>query len=83
MRTTLTIDDDLAAELERLRRSRNIRFKALVNDTLRRGLRQVESPKKKSRRQPFTKPVDLGQPLIDNVDCIGELLARLEGELYR
>lgn len=83
MRTTLTIDDDVAAELERLRYSRNMKFKALVNDALRQGLRQLGSPKKKSRRQPFTKPVDLGQPLISNVDCIGELLARLEGELYR
>lgn len=38
MRTTLTIDDDLAAELQRLARERRAPFKAVLNDALRRGL---------------------------------------------
>jgi hypothetical protein len=38
MRTTLTIDDDVAARLERLRRERGISFKELINATLRSGL---------------------------------------------
>jgi hypothetical protein len=37
MRTTLTLDDDVAAALERLRRSRRIGLKRLVNEALRRG----------------------------------------------
>ena len=82
MRTTLTIDDDVAAELERLRRTRETSLKDLVNEALRRGLKQWAAPKKE-RKRSFTQPVDLGQPLIGNVECIGELLARLEGELYR
>jgi hypothetical protein len=83
MRTTLTIEPDIAAQLGRIRKEREVSLKALVNDALRRGLRQLSAPEKKSRKRSFTQPVDLGQPLIGNIDCIGELLARLEGELYR
>ena len=35
MRTTLTIDDDVAAELERVRQARDAKFKDLVNEALR------------------------------------------------
>ncbi len=41
MRTTLTLDDDVAAALERLRRSRRIGLKRLVNEALRRGLNDM------------------------------------------
>lgn len=82
MRTTLTIDPDIAAQLARLRKEREISLKTLINEALRHGLKQLAAPKKQ-RKRSFTEPVDLGQPLIGNVECIGELLARLEGELYR
>ena len=38
MRTTLTIDDEIAARLQRLQRERGISFKEAVNATLRAGL---------------------------------------------
>lgn len=38
MRTTLTIDDDLAAILERERNCKGLSFKEIVNSSLRRGL---------------------------------------------
>ena len=41
MRTTLTIDDDVAAGLERLRKSQDISLKRLINEALRRGLREI------------------------------------------
>ena len=82
MRTTLTIDPDIAAQLARLRKDREISLKALVNDALRQGLRHLAAPKK-SRKRPFTQPVDLGQSLIGNLDCIGEILAELDAEKYR
>jgi hypothetical protein len=82
MRTTLTIDADVAIELERLRRARNIKFKALANEALRRGLREIGAPPEKT--EPFrTRPMDLGRCLIDNVDDIAEVLAIAEGEAYR
>jgi hypothetical protein len=40
----LTIDDDVAALLERLRRSGDASLKDLVNKGLRRGLREILLP---------------------------------------
>jgi hypothetical protein len=40
MRTTLTLDDDLAEALNRAARLSGRSFKAVVNETLRRGLTQ-------------------------------------------
>jgi hypothetical protein len=41
MRTTLTLDDDVAAMLQQLRKARGDNFKALVNEALRAGLKQL------------------------------------------
>jgi hypothetical protein len=38
MRTTITLDPDIAVALRRLARERNVSFKAVVNAVLRRGL---------------------------------------------
>ncbi len=82
MRTTLTIDDDLAATLEQLRRSRDASLKDLVNEALRRGLREMEAQPKP--RKPFrTMSVDCGTPLIANIDNVAEVLAVVEGEAFR
>ncbi|MBV8776772.1 MAG: DUF2191 domain-containing protein, partial [Alphaproteobacteria bacterium] len=59
MRTTLTIDDDVAAALDRLRRAEDKCLKEVVNQTLRRGLNELNSPQK--RRKPFrTRSVSVG-----------------------
>ena len=82
MRTTLTLDDDVAAALERLRKTRNIGFKALVNEALREGLKQMQA--RTSRRERFhTQPVDLGRLRIGGLDNIGEALAVAEGEPFK
>ena len=41
MRTTLSIDDNIAVVLERLRKTRNVSLKQLVNEALRRGLQEI------------------------------------------
>jgi hypothetical protein len=38
MRTTLTLEGDVAVQIERLRRARDVSLKDIVNDALRRGL---------------------------------------------
>lgn len=77
MRTTLTIDDDVAAELEQLRKSSEIGLKRLVNDALRRGLRQMASPPK--RRNPFeTRVFDCGRLLVESIDNVWEVLDQVE-----
>lgn len=82
MRTTLTIDDDVAVQIERLRRSRDASLKDVVNEVLRRGLRETQESSKS--RKPFrTQPIAGVVCLLDNVDNIGEVLAIIEGELYK
>ena len=82
MRTTLTIDDDIAAVLERLRRDRDASLKVLVNEALRRGLEDMNSPPK--RREPFrTQAVALGRVRIAGIDNINEALAIAEGEAHK
>ena len=41
MRTTLTLDDDIADSLRERARLLNVSFKQVINDTLRRGLSPV------------------------------------------
>src|ERR1700731_4780854 len=55
MRTTLTLDDDVAVQLERLRRSRDANLKDLVNEALRLGLREMTA--KRSRDRAWPDPV--------------------------
>lgn len=75
MRTTLTLDDDVAARLERLQRERGISFKEAVNATLRLGLDGTSSPR--SYRLPTYR---MGvRPGID-LDRALQLDAALEDE---
>jgi hypothetical protein len=79
MRTTLTIEPDLAVRLQRECRKRGVAFKALVNHVLRRGLDSLEGPQRKQR--PFrTEGLALGQSRIGSLDNIEEVLSRAEGE---
>jgi hypothetical protein len=82
MRTTLTIDDDVAVVLERLRSSRDASLKDVINEALRRGLHEMATPPK--QKKPFrTRSVDLGTPRLPNIDNIAEVLAILEGDGYK
>ena len=82
MRTTLTIDDDVAAVLERLRRARDASLKDLINEALRRGLKEMSARPK--QREPFrTQPFDVGELLIPSIDNIAEVLAIGEGENFK
>ena len=82
MRTTLTLDDDVAAKLEKLRDTRRQSFKEIVNEALRRGLGELTARPK--RREAFrTKSVSLGRCLVGNVDNVSDALAFAEGETFR
>jgi hypothetical protein len=79
---TLTIDQDVAVQIERLRRDRDASLKSVVNDVLRRGLREAnEAPKK---RKPFrTRTFDVGKVLIPNIDNIAEVISLIEGDAHK
>jgi adenine-specific DNA glycosylase len=82
MRTTLTLDKDVAAVIERLRKTRDESLKTLVNQALREGLKQLEAPHRKPARFR-TGSVDLGRCLLVNVDNVAEALAVAESESFR
>jgi plasmid stability protein len=82
MRTTLTLEEDVAAKLKAEARRSGRSFRDVVNDTLRRGL---ASRRASARRQPFKAAVrDLGglKPGL-SLDNIAELLEQVEGPLHR
>jgi len=82
MRTTLTIDDDVAAALERLRKSRDASLKEVINDLLRQGIREMSA--RPRQRKPYrTRVAHLGASKIGSLDNIGEVLALIEGETYK
>jgi hypothetical protein len=82
MRTTLTLDDDVAVVIERLRRARDASLKDIVNEALRRGLSELTTEPK--HRAPFkTKTVALGRLRLASIDNISESLAIAEGEAFK
>ncbi len=82
MRTTLTLDDDVAAALERLRKTHQTSLKELVNQALREGLKQMRA--RPRRQEPFrTVAVSLGRLRIGSLDDVSEALSVAEGEAFR
>lgn len=80
MRTTLTLDDDLAGLLRQRARELGIPFKEAVNRTIRAGLGEAAV----SRRHPAPKtiPHSFGfRPGVD-VDKLGQLADELEAETF-
>ena len=87
VRTTLTIDDDVAAALKALARNSGKTFKAVVNEVMRRGLMTGEKPV--PDREPFRvesvrcgflpgiDPLKLNQ-LVDELE-VDEFLERTQG----
>jgi hypothetical protein len=60
MRTTLTLDDQLAASLREAARRSGLPFRQVVNDALRRGLHETGHPAPTRYSLPV---VSLGKPL--------------------
>jgi len=82
MRTTLTLDDDVAALLRRALARRKDGLKVIVNEALRYGLRRMSS--RPERRATYQTPsVDTGRCLIPNVDDVAEVLAVAEGDWHK
>jgi hypothetical protein len=82
MRTTLTLDDDVAAKLKAEARRGGRPFRDVVNETLRRGL---ASQRATSQPHPFKVAArDLGElrPGL-SLDNVAELIEQLEGSASR
>jgi hypothetical protein len=79
MRTTLTLDEDVAVSLKRIAKRRGISFKATVNDALRLGLDSLAEPPR--TREPYViNAWNLGGSIVGSLDNVEEVLSRIEGE---
>ena len=78
MRTTLTIDDDLARELREKAHKTGAPFKEVVNKAIRAGLEHIDKPK---QIKPYKcKAYSLGYPPGADLDRALSLADRLESE---
>jgi len=73
MRTTLTLADDVAAAVERLRRERSIGLSDAVNELVRAGLVRQDNPASPFRQTSH----DLGHGI--DFDNIADTLETLDG----
>ena len=82
MRTTLTLDDEIAAELKDAAHQSGKPFKQVVNETLRAGLAVQKAPPKARRYR--LKPASLGKvrPGVD-LDKALRLADAMEDEAIR
>jgi len=78
VRTTLTLDEDVASLLRKEARKSGEPFKQVVNRILRLGL---TAPKVPARKPFVVKPINLGLPA--DYTKVEELLESLEGPDYR
>lgn len=81
MRTTLTLDDDVAVRLRRLKEEHDLAFKDVVNTALRRGLEVLEGPALE-RGTYSIRAVDLGAPRVP-LDSIADALEVADGDGWR
>lgn len=82
MRTTLTLDDDVAALLTRVQEQRKTTLKEVVNAALRDGLVAMTRPPQ--TREPFrTGTLVNGPRSLPNIDNIAEVLSWAEGDDHK
>jgi len=76
MRTTVSLDDDVAAAVKRLRRARGLGLSEALNELVRAGL-QIPAPKARFRQ----RTADLGAGI--DVRDVAEALELAEGHAHR
>jgi hypothetical protein len=80
VRTTVTLDEDVAAKLQAEARKSGRTFKEVVNEVLRRGFSARPT---RGSRPPFRVSArDLGASR-GNLDDVSALLEQVEGSLHR
>jgi len=82
VRTTLTLDDDVAAKLRSLTRKSGRAFRAVVNDVLRRGLVHPPAAAPRARFHVVARDLGARRPGV-SLDSVADLIEQIEGPLAR
>ena len=77
MRTTLSLDDDLIDNARQVAEKLSTSFRAVVNEAVRIGLREVEKQATVKPYRTFSRPMGLRTGY--DLDNVQELIARIEG----
>jgi metal-responsive CopG/Arc/MetJ family transcriptional regulator len=77
VRTTVRLDEDVAAALDRLRRERGIGLSEAINDLIRSGLAAAKPARKPFRQRTYPMGVKI------DLTNIGEVLEHLEGPQHK
>ena len=83
MRTTLTLEDDVAIRLEDLRKKTGASMKDLVNRALRAGLDELAKAPANERKPFRTRPMPAGRLLVPSLDDISAVLDLLDEERFK
>ena len=82
MRTTLTLDDDVAAKLTTESQRAGRSFREVVNETLRRGLESRHATAQRRRFKVTARDLGNLKPGL-SLDNIADLIEHVEGSLHR
>jgi hypothetical protein len=83
MRTTLTLEDDVAALVRRAMKARRASLKRIVNDALRAGLVAPSGKAREAEPAYRTREHESGPCLIGDLVSVSEALAAAEGEDHK
>ena len=81
MRTTITLEEDVALMIEKIRKEKQLSFKRVINEVLRRGLVEMRSAERRDLIYA-TPELGAGACKYPDVDNVAEILAVAEGEDY-
>jgi hypothetical protein len=82
MRTTLTLDEDVATKLKAEARRTGRSFREVVNEALRRGLATCPPPGPRENFKVKTRDLGNLRPGL-SLDNVAELIEQIEGSLHR
>jgi hypothetical protein len=83
MRTTLTLEDDVAIALERVREREALTLKSVVNEALRRGLRVMDAEREEAPRPQYHVRTWRSGGVRVSLDNVAEALDWAEGHRRR
>jgi metal-responsive CopG/Arc/MetJ family transcriptional regulator len=82
MRTTVTLEDDVAAALARIEKQEGTSPKEVINTAVR-ELVARRARRSRAAARYVTPAVDLGACLVGSLDDVGDALAHAEGDDFR